>query len=130
MGRYGARRVMNDDHKKDAEDRRLDLQQIMEALYGKQGRSELARAIGVSPSTITMVLKGDREVTDKLELRLLRSLDQLLIHKLFDIYRVIDIAEGMGNRLLPGSDFKLAPLLTREEYEEEVRAISSHAARR
>lgn len=122
---------MDDDTKKRlAESRRMDLKQIVEALYGKQGRSELARAIGVSPSTITMVLSGDRDVTDKLELKLLRAMDQILIGKIFSIYQAMDVAEQIGNRVLPGANFKLAPLLTREEYEEELGAIRTGVAGR
>ena len=119
---------MDDQENSIAADRRANIKRIVETLYGKQGRSEFARAIGVSPSTITMVLSGERDVTDKLELKLLRAMDQILIGKIFSIYRAIDIAEDIGNRVLPGANFKLAPLLTREEYDEELQAISRFGA--
>lgn len=97
---------MNDGLESTGERRRRQLAEIVEHLYANN-RTEFARDLGVSSSLISMMLRGEREVSDRFALHLVWKLQDLLNNKAYQLYHARDVALEFGRDTVPGFDLPL-----------------------
>lgn len=114
---------MTDEKTAKNERRREQLAQIVENLYAGN-RGDLARDLKVSSSLISMMLRGEREVTDKFTFNLMREIDGLLHFKATKMYYARTVAIEMGRDLYPGFDLPL--IVSNADHNSSV-AVASRA---
>ncbi|GLQ53566.1 hypothetical protein [Devosia nitrariae] len=111
---------MTDDKIEKAERRRRQLAEILEHLYANN-RSEFARDLKVSSSLIAMMLRGEREVSDKFALHLIQHIQDLLETKAHQLYHARDVALELGRELVPGFDLPL--IVSNEDHKAQMDEI-------
>lgn len=91
---------------KSQEERLARLHRIIHYMYGERGASEMARKIGVAPTQLAVTLRGERQVTDALEMKIARAVSedaQKIIGRTKSAYR---LARQIGDELV-GADMTL-----------------------
>lgn len=102
-----------------AEERRRQLLEMMEHLYGPDGRREFARDLKVSHSLIATLLRGERPMSEKFLVGLMNQMEELLEFKALQLYEARKIAIDLGKSVVAA--YGLPFIVSNEEADRQSR---------
>lgn len=109
-----------------AEERRRQLLEMMEHLYGPDGRREFARDLKVSHSLIATILRGERPMSEKFLVGMMNQMEELLEFKALQLYEARSIAIEIGRGVVPTYDLPF--IVSNEEKARETELFRASAA--
>ncbi|QYO75677.1 hypothetical protein [Devosia salina] len=106
--------------------RRQQLLEIMQLLYGENGRSELARDLRMSHSLISQMLRGEKPVSNKFLVRLMSEIDQILYAQAVELYHARELVLELGRSVVPS--FDLPFIQSNETHDALLRQVERESA--